>query len=75
MKEAIEQWKLLLKNPDIINVTLLQTSFWFCMSAIQFTVFPIYCQSVGITTAQLGSYYTLAALTNVVLSRPASYFF
>ena len=48
----------------------------FFESGIQFCLFPIYCiQTLGLTAAQLGTCYTLSAVTNVALRSLSLFFF
>jgi len=71
---AINQWKSLIRKPEIRTIVILQTAFWTAMSGVSFTLFPLHAiQTIGMSSVQLGACFTLNAFLNITLSKPSAY--
>lgn len=70
---TVRQWKPLLKSRDIKGALFVQLSYWFASSGVMFTLMPLMANSFNISTASLGTYFSLIAVTNVVGAQPVAW--
>lgn len=70
---TLRQWKPLLKSRDIQGALLVHMSYWFASSGVMFTLMPLMAGNFNVSTASLGTYFSLIAVANVVGAQPVAW--
>lgn len=74
-KTASNAWKELLHIPQIKNMIILNTVFWFAMSGAQFTLLPLHLVSntFNFTSFEIGSCFAYSSIVSFLASQPIAY--
>lgn len=72
-KVAYDRWKeLFTTNPDVRNVLLLNTSYWFTLSGAQLTLLPLLMvgPTLNLSVSQIAMCFGMMSITSFLLSQP-----